>query len=30
MKVSNEHIGVALQKQALGNVVRFLSMEFIE
>ena len=30
MKVSNEHIGVALQKQALGNVVHFLSMDFIE
>jgi uncharacterized protein (TIGR00369 family) len=30
MRISNEHIGVALQKQALGNVVSFLSMDFIE
>ena len=30
MKVSNEHIEVALEKQGLGNVVRFLSMDFIE
>jgi uncharacterized protein (TIGR00369 family) len=30
MKVSPEHIVIALKKQALGNVVRFLSMDFLK